>query len=123
MELLYAERCVSSRKNLQAWRFLPSIRLRRWGIDWGPRHGARGHRGIIARWVRAVVPHRWGDWCHLNIGFGDNPERRHVKEYPAAEVVNVPEPMGRNKRMVAKAVTAEGSVCKAPTMETAVAQA
>src|SRR5262249_9822062 len=123
MELLYDEWCVCSRRNPQERRLLPSSRLLRWGIDWGPWHGARGHRGIIARWVRAVVPHRWGDWRHLNIGCGGNPERRHVKEYPAMEAVNVPKPMGRYKRMVAEATTVEGSVCKAPIMETAVAQA
>jgi hypothetical protein len=39
------------------------------------------------------------------------------------EVVNVPKPMWRDKRMVAKAATVEGSMCKAATMETAVAQA
>jgi hypothetical protein len=39
------------------------------------------------------------------------------------EVVNVPKPIGRYKRMVAKAATVEGPLCKAPTMETAVAQA
>src|SRR5216683_1668273 len=123
MELLYEEWGVYSRRNPQKRRFLPSSRLLRWGVYWGPRNGARGHRGIIARWVRAVVPHRWGDWRHLNIGFGGNPERRHVKEYPATEAVNVPKPMGRDKRMVAKVATLEGSVSKAPTMETAVAQA
>src|SRR6266446_10860662 len=114
---------VCSRRNPQERRFLPTSRLLRWGIYRGPRNGARGHRGIIARWVRAVVPHRWGDWRHLNIGFGGNTERRHVKEYPAMEMVNVPKPMGCNKTMVAKAATVEGSVSKAPTMETAVAQA
>src|SRR5438132_1514693 len=115
--------CVYSRRNPQEWRFLPSSRLLRWGIYRGPRNDTRGHRGIIARWVCAVVPHRWGDWRHLNIGFGGNPERRHVKEYPATEVVNVPKPMGRDKRMVAKASTVECPVSKAPTMETAVARA
>src|SRR5262245_2615960 len=74
----------------QERRCLPSSRLLRWGIYWGPRHGARGHRGVIAWWVRAVVPHRWGGWRHLNIGCGGDPERRRVKEYPAMEVVNVP---------------------------------
>src|SRR5438093_1314286 len=102
---------------------LPSSRLLRRGIYWGPRHGARGHRGIIARWVRAVVPYRWGDWRHLNIGFGSNPQRRHVKEYAAMEVVDVPKPMGRDKRVVAQATTVECPMSKAPTMETAVAQA
>src|SRR5262249_22063615 len=112
--------CMCARRNPQERRFLPSSRLLRWGIDWGPRHGARGHRGIIARWVCAVVPHRWGNWRHLHIGRGGNPERRHVKEYAATEVVNVPNPMGRDKRMVATAATVEGSVCEASTMETAV---
>jgi hypothetical protein len=114
---------VYSRRNPQERRFLPISRLLRWGIYWGPRHGARGHRWVIAWRVRAVVPHRWGDWRHFNIGCGGDPERRHVKEYPAMEVVNVPKPMWRDKRMVAKAATVEGSMCKAATMETAVAQA
>src|SRR5437867_3528071 len=113
MKLLYDEWCVCSRRNPQARRSLPSSRLLPWGIDRGPRHAARGYRGIIARWVRAVVPHRWRDWRHLGIGCGGHPQRRHVKEYAAVEVVNVPKPVGRDKRMVAKT----------PTMETAVARA
>jgi hypothetical protein len=39
------------------------------------------------------------------------------------EVVNVLKPMGRDKRMVVKAATVEGHVCKTTTMETAVTQA
>src|SRR5215510_13168781 len=78
------------------------LRLLRWGIYWGPRHSARGHCGIIARWVCAVVPYWRGDWRHLNIGSGDNPERRYVKEYSATEVINVSKSMGHDKRMVAK---------------------
>jgi len=39
------------------------------------------------------------------------------------EMVNVPKPMGRDKRMVTKATTVEGPVAKATTMETAVAHA
>src|SRR5262249_37982116 len=113
MELLYAERCVSSRRNPQARRFLPSSRLLRWRIDWSPRHGARGHRGIIARWVRAVVPHRWGDWHHLDIGCGDNPQRRRVKEYPPMEAVNVPKSVGCDKRMGVKAPTRETAMARA----------
>src|SRR5215468_9859287 len=48
-----------------------------------------------------------GGWRHLDIGCRDNPQRRHVKEYPAMEVVNMPKPMGHDRRMVVKAPARE----------------
>jgi hypothetical protein len=54
-------------------------------IDWGPRHSAGRHGGIIARWVRAVIPHRGGR-RHANVGCRDNPERRHLEEYPTMKM-------------------------------------
>ena len=64
-----------------------------------PGHRARRHRGIIARWVRAVVPHRCrrGSRDHANVGCGSNPYRGYVVEYPpiktGIDAIDVPIPV------------------------------
>src|SRR5256886_12042280 len=79
----------------------------------GPGYRTRGHRGVIAWWVCAVVPHRcrWGGRHHANVGGGGDPPGRDIEEYtPLKMGLDVPKPMVRDEMMVAKTATAESTM-------------